>query len=107
MSGSARCRNHQPRGSVAQRLILITAVRALLSAPRDLVFSLDNSTPVTCGDDHLPATLLGCCPGGDSCGNALLLTASRYLIRSPAVVARKPSISGCARCFDSRIVPTW
>src|SRR5246127_2118321 len=44
MSGSARCRNHQPRGTVARRLILIKPVRALPSAPRDLVFSLDNST---------------------------------------------------------------
>src|ERR1700756_4553857 len=44
MSGSARCRNHQPRGTVARRLILIKPGRALPSAPRDLVFSLDNST---------------------------------------------------------------
>ena len=42
MSGSARCRNHQPRGTVAQRLILIIAARALASAPGNLVFSLDN-----------------------------------------------------------------
>ena len=35
------CRNHQPRGTSAQQKIPINPVRALLSAPSDLAFSLD------------------------------------------------------------------